>query len=132
MLRDGQARVEVIEVMRRRFGASTRAADSYIARARERWATESTDIREVQRTATLARLDRLFARAERRGAFAAAVSAEKLRAQICGLLAPRDIHVSLEQMDVSKMSDEQLELIARGLPHEVGSIGHRAAEVEVH
>jgi hypothetical protein len=75
------------------FGISTRAADSYIARARERWAEESKDVREAERAATLARLDRLSGKAETRGAFSAAVSAEILRAQVNGLLAPQAVEV---------------------------------------
>jgi hypothetical protein len=74
LLRDGKPRAEVVESMTRMFGVSTRAADSYIAKARERWASESKDVREVERGVTLARLDRLSGKAEHRGAFAAAVS----------------------------------------------------------
>lgn len=93
MLRDGKPRAEVVESMVSTFGVSTRAADSYIARARERWAEESKGAREVERTSTLARLARLSGKAEKRGHFGAAVSAEKLRAQVTGLLAPHAIEV---------------------------------------
>ena len=67
MLREGTARAELVESMTRTFGVSTRAADSYIAKARDRWADESKDVREVERAATLSRLDHLSGKAEKRG-----------------------------------------------------------------
>jgi hypothetical protein len=93
LLRDGKARADVVDSMVRTFGVSTRAADSYIAKVRERWAEESKGTRDVDRSATLARLDRISGKAENRGAFGAAVSAEKLRAQVTGLLVPQAVEV---------------------------------------
>lgn len=46
--REGKPRGEVVASMTHRFGVSTCAADSCIARARERWATESKDVRDVE------------------------------------------------------------------------------------
>jgi hypothetical protein len=93
MLREGKSRAEVVDSMVSTFGLSTRAADSYIARTRERWAEDSKGVREVERGAALARLDRLSGKAEMRGQFGAAVSAEKLRAQVTGLLVPQAVEV---------------------------------------
>lgn len=64
-------------------------------------------MREVERAAALARLDRLSAKAEARGAFAAAVSAEKLRAQIGGLLAPVEVKVAAEPTPPPEMTLEE-------------------------
>ncbi len=108
LLREGKPRAEVVESMTRAFGVSTRAADSYIARARERWASESRDVREVERGVTLARLDRLSGKAEGRGAFGAAVSAEKLKAQVNGLLAPQAIEVTATVTNAAPAADEDL------------------------
>ena len=108
MLREGKPRAEVVESMRAAFGVSTRAADSYIAKARERWATESKDVREVECGVTLARLDRLSGKAEHRGAFAAAVSAEKLKAQVNGLLAPQAIDLKATVTHAVPPADENL------------------------
>lgn len=93
MLRDGHARGDVVDAMAAKFGVSTSAADSYIARARDRWAEESKGAREVERSAALSRLDRLLGKAEKRGQFGAAVSAEKLGAQVTGILAPQAVEV---------------------------------------
>ncbi|MBX3506489.1 MAG: hypothetical protein KF895_13505, partial [Parvibaculum sp.] len=93
MLRDGHSRADVVGAMTSKFGVSMRAADSYIARARDRWAEESKGVREVERVASLNRLDRISGKAEKRGQFGAAVSAEKLRAQVTGLLAPQAVEV---------------------------------------
>ena len=57
LLRDGKSRADVVDSMVWTFGVSTRAADSYIAKVRERWAEESKGGREVERAATMARLD---------------------------------------------------------------------------
>lgn len=108
MLREGKARADVVASMMSTFGVSTRAADSYIARARERWADESKGEREVERAATLARLDRLSGKAEKRGQFGAAVSAEKLRAQVTGVLAPHSIEVKATVAPASPPNDENL------------------------
>jgi hypothetical protein len=93
LLRDGNSRADVVEAMSSKFGVSTRAADSYIARARDRWAEESKGAREVERAAALSRLDLLSGKAEKRGQFGAAVSAEKLRTQVTGILAPQAVEV---------------------------------------
>lgn len=112
MLRDGHSRGDVVEAMASKFGASTRATDSYIARARERWAEESKGAREVERTAALSRLDRLSGKAEKRGQFGAAVSAEKLRAQVTGILAPQAVEVKATVATATSndeaMTDEQI------------------------
>ncbi len=111
-LRDGHARGDVVDAMAAQFGVSTRAADSYIARARERWAEESKGAREVERTAVLSRLDRLSGKAEKRGQFGAAVSAEKLRAQVTGILAPQAVEVKATVATATSndeaMTDEQI------------------------
>lgn len=108
LLREGKPRAEVVESMARTFGVSTRAADSYIAKVRERWATDSKDVREVERAVTLARLDRLSGKAEGRGAFGAAVSAEKLKAQVNGLLAPQAVEVKATVTHATAAADENL------------------------
>jgi hypothetical protein len=108
LLRDGKPRAEVVDSMVRTFTISVRAADSYIARVRERWAEESKGGRETERASTLARLDRLSGKAERRGSFAAAVSAEKLKAQVNGLLAPQAIEVKATvTQEVSAAQEEE-------------------------
>ncbi len=108
LLREGKARAEVVEEMTRAFGVSTRAADSYIAKTRERWVAESRDVREVERGVTLARLDRLSGKAEGPGAFGAAVSAEKLKAQVNGLLAPQTVEVKATVTHAQSAADENL------------------------
>jgi hypothetical protein len=133
MLRDGCSRADVVASMASTFHASPRAADEYIRRARDRWAAESKDVRDVERTATLARLDRLSGKAETRGAFSAAVSAEKLRAQVTGLLAPQTVEVRATvatkepEPDLSDAAiAEELALIASTLSHMV-----KAGHIEV-
>lgn len=102
---------------------------------RERWAEDSKDGRETQRAITLARLDRLSGKAEGRGAFGAAVSAEKLKAQVNGLLAPQAIEVKATVTNamppaVENLSDQET-------AEELASIGWvltsmlRKGEVEV-
>lgn len=108
MMRDGVSRAAIVEAMGQQFGLSTRAADEYMRRARERWATESKDVRDVERGVTLARLDRLSGKAEGRGAFGAAVSAEKLKAQVNGLLAPQAIEVKATVTNATPAADENL------------------------
>jgi hypothetical protein len=109
MLRAGKTRAEVVESMVRAFGLAPRSADSYIARARERWAEESKGDREVARTAALARLDRLSGKAEDRGAFGAAVAAEKLKAQVSGLFAPQQLDVRAAVVPAAPPEDEMSE-----------------------
>ncbi len=121
LLREGKPRAEVVESMTRTFGVSTRAVDSYIARTRERWASESKDVREVERAVTLARLDRLSGKAEHRGAFAAAVGAEKLKAQVNGLLAPQAIEVKATVTSATPAADENLS--DQQIAEELASIG---------
>lgn len=121
LLREGTPRAEVVESMTRMFGVSTRAADSYIAKARERWADQSKDVREVERGVTLARLDCLSGKAEHRGAFAAAVSAEKLKAQVNGLLAPQAIEVKATLTNGTPSADESLS--DQQIAEELASIG---------
>jgi hypothetical protein len=94
LLRNGKSRADVVAEMAGTFGISTRAADSYIARVRSNWVEESKAGREVEREAALARLDRLSGKAEQRGQFGAAVSAEKLRAQVTGILEPKTVNVT--------------------------------------
>lgn len=112
MLRDGRSRGDVVGAMASRFGTSTRAADSYIARARRRWVEESKGTREVERVAALNRLDRLSGKAEKRGQFGAAVSAEKLRAQVTGILATQAVEVkpavATTTSNDEAMTDEQI------------------------
>jgi len=112
MLREGHSRGDVVEAMASKFGASTRAADSYIANARDRWAEESKGTREAERVAALNRLDRLSGKAEKRGQFGAAVSAEKLRAQVTGILAPQAVEVKATVAPATgteePMTDEQV------------------------
>jgi hypothetical protein len=95
LLREAKPRAVIVETIRRTFACSTRAVDSYIAKVRLRWAAESKDAREVERAAALDHLHRLSLKAEKRGAFAAAVSALKLRAQINGLLAPVEVKATV-------------------------------------
>lgn len=120
LLREGKPRAEVVESMARTFGVSTRAADSYIAKVRARWATESKDVREVERGVTLARLDRLSGKAEGRGAFGAAVSAEKLKAQVNGLLAPHAVEATTVT-HATAAADENLS--DQQIAEELASIG---------
>lgn len=108
MLRDGHSRGDVVDAMAAKFGVSTRAADSYIARARRRWAEESKGTREVERGAALNRLDRLSGKAEKRGQFGAAVSAEKLRAQVTGILAPQAVEVKATVTPAATSNDESM------------------------
>lgn len=125
MMRDGRTRADVVASMAATFGVSPRAADEYIRRARERLATEAKGTREAERSATIARLDRLSKKAEARGAFGAAVNAERLRAQVLGLMAPQAVEVSAnvntvvdaasspEDADLTpEQIDEELEAIA--------------------
>lgn len=96
LLREQRPRPVIINALRTEFGVGTRAADEYIRRARERWAVESLGDRDAARAATILRLEHLSVKAEKRGAFAAAVSAEKLRAQINGLLAAVEVKATVE------------------------------------
>jgi hypothetical protein len=133
MLRDGHARADVVEAMASKFGVSTRAADSYIARARDRWAEESKGSREVARAAALSRLDRLSGKAEKRGQFGAAVSAEKLRAQVTGILVPQAVEV---KATIASTAPPAEELSDEALAEELASIASllshmvRAGQVE--
>jgi hypothetical protein len=110
MLRDGRSRAEVIRALRSQHGVSLRTADQYIRRARERWAAESKEGRTAEREVTLARLTHLSSKAEQRGAFAAAVAAERLRADVLGLRAPEQLQVQAsvaEQRTEAPVSYEQ-------------------------
>lgn len=93
MMRDGASRADVLGAMGTQFGLSTRAADEYMRRARERLAVEAKGAREDERAATVTRLDHLSKKAEARGAFGAAVNAERLRAQVLGLMAPQAVEM---------------------------------------
>lgn len=108
MLCEGHSRADVVEAMTSKFGVSTRAADSYIARARARSADESKSAREVERVAALSRLDRLSGKAEKRGQFGAAVSAEKLRAQVTGILAPQPAEVQATVAPATTAPDAEM------------------------
>ena len=93
MLRDGRSRADVVKAMRAEFGSSTRAADAYMRRTRDRWTSESAATRPTDRDATIARLEHLSGKAEKRGAFAAAVGAERLLADVRGVRAPERVEV---------------------------------------
>ncbi len=93
LMRDGASRAAIVEAMGKRFGVSPRAADEYIRRARERLSFEARGTRETERAETVARLDQLSRKAETRGAFGAAVNAERLRAQVLGLMAPQAVEM---------------------------------------
>jgi transposase len=97
LLREGRSRSEVVNEMAARFGASTRTADDYIARVREAWAGNAGARREAERGATIARLEDLSRKAEKRGNFAAAVAAERLLADVRGVRAPQELEVRTTQ-----------------------------------
>jgi hypothetical protein len=97
LLREGRSRQEVVAEMASRFGASTRTADDYIARVRHAWAGDAAARREADRGATIARLEDLSRKAEKRGAFGAAVGAERLLADVRGVRAPQELEVRTTQ-----------------------------------
>jgi transposase len=97
LLREGRSRSEVVGEMAARFGASMRTADDYIARVRQAWAGDAGARREAEREATVTRLEDLSRKAEKRGAFGAAVAAERLLADVRGVRAPQELEVRTTQ-----------------------------------
>lgn len=79
--------------MRKRFDIAPSTTDDYIARVRERWATERAAAEPSERARTEARLTALSIKLESRGAWGALVQVERLLCDIRGLRAPRSLDV---------------------------------------
>lgn len=95
LLRDGNDRASVVAIVGHEFGVGARTVDDYIARARSKWNRESAETRADDRLTALSRLDELSRKAEKRGAFGAAVAAERLRVDVQGLKAPEQIEAEV-------------------------------------
>lgn len=120
LLAQDKSRIEIVEAMRARFKMSTRAADRYLARARERAEKEAATGRDAMRVETVKRLDALSRKAEKANQFASAVGAERLRAQTLGLLAAQELEVKntvtvatppREDLTPAQIREEMAELI---------------------
>ncbi len=104
-------RAEIVARMQQQFGVSPRATDAYISRVRERRSEAARPQLEEKRCAALSRLHALSESAEERGAFSAAVGAERLRADILGLQQPRK-----HRIDATVWNDLSARELARALP----------------
>ncbi|MFO0662988.1 MAG: hypothetical protein U0174_03500 [Polyangiaceae bacterium] len=116
LLRGGAAPAEASRALVAQFGISQRCASAYVARVHARWEAESREGREQKRDQALARLTQLSRSAEARGAFGAAVQAEKVKAQINGLLAPQQVQVQAAvQVSPSQKDDFSLAAVVEEL-----------------
>lgn len=93
MLAAGRSRMAIVGELTTRYGIALRSADRVLAAARRRCAAESEGARREVRERMLARLDALSTAAESRGAYAAAVAAERLKADVVGLKSPAQLDV---------------------------------------
>lgn len=80
---------EIINDCTQRFGVSSATVDRYIARVRERWIAEREAERATDVEVTIARVSRMARKLEAKRAWAPWMQAEKLLADIKGVLAPQ-------------------------------------------
>lgn len=130
LLRGGTSRGDVVATCAREFGCASRTADDYIARVRQRWATESSpETRADDRARALGRLDELSKKAEKRGAFGAAVSAERLKVDVLGLKEPERIEADVRPQPCptcSGFADMKLEDACREVALSVAALTQAA------
>ena len=134
LMRGGASRAEILGALSEQFGLSTRAADAYAGRARQRLAVEAKGTRETERATTVSRLDHLSKKAEARSNFAAAVGAEKLKAQVLGLMAAQAVEVRATVQTNPESSPEDEDLTAEAVDEELAAIAEalRAGRAEQH
>lgn len=80
---------EIINDCTQRFGVCSATVDRYIARVRERWIAEREVERATDVEVTIARVSRMARKLEAKRAWAPWMQAEKLLADIKGVLAPQ-------------------------------------------
>ncbi len=96
LLLDGYRRRDVVRLVGKEFGVSPRTIDSDIKRARKNLANLGTTTREKLRADAIKRLRGISRKAQQRGNYAAAVSAERTVAEILGLKAPKHLDITTE------------------------------------
>ncbi len=110
LARTGLARSVVVSECARRFGMSATTTDEYLKKVREQWATDGAASRDTERERAIGRLRDLSLKAEKRGAYSAAVNAERLAADILGLKSPA-------RVDVRASSETSLPNVALDYEH---------------
>jgi hypothetical protein len=80
--------------MHETFGASARAADDYVRRARARWAADAAEARSTERERTIARLSALARTLEGRAAWGPLVQVERLLADVRGVRAAQRVDIT--------------------------------------
>lgn len=89
LIGQGMTTREIINDCTQRFGVSSATVDRYIARVRERWVAEREAERATDVEVTIARVSRMARKLEAKRAWAPWMQAEKLLADIKGVLAPQ-------------------------------------------